>query len=324
MSFTSSRKVKRNYDLFSVCAWYVPGAQGLFAVLGWFIVGMILGSLVVMPIMFGAPDFPLCYSMLIMYPLQFIPVLIYVRLKSGKDSSFERGYALDSSHFGKAGGALTGLAVAVATIAASVMLELVNNFLPEMNDNLMKTMEALMNGPLWVSLLSVSVLAPILEEWLCRGVILRGLLNYKRSDDNGKRERGMNPALAIIISAFFFAAIHGNIWQGITAFAIGGLFGYVYYKTGSLKLTMLMHCVNNTLSVLLSHFGGEQVQNAKSILDLMPVSTYCVLFTASAILICAVIWMLSEIKLQDPQGNCDLIPSADDIAAMEKASGKGL
>ena len=46
MSFLRPRKVEKNYDLFSGCAWYTPGVAGVFAVLGWFLAGMILGSLI--------------------------------------------------------------------------------------------------------------------------------------------------------------------------------------------------------------------------------------------------------------------------------------
>ena len=52
MSFFKPRKVEKNYDLLSSCSWYTPDVGGLFAVLGWFLVGMILASIVVMPLMF--------------------------------------------------------------------------------------------------------------------------------------------------------------------------------------------------------------------------------------------------------------------------------
>lgn len=39
MSFLRPRKVEKNYDLFSGCAWYTPGVAGVFAVLGWFLAG---------------------------------------------------------------------------------------------------------------------------------------------------------------------------------------------------------------------------------------------------------------------------------------------
>ena len=97
MSFFKPRKVEKNYDLLSSCSWYTPDVGGLFAVLGWFLVGMILASIVVMPIMFSG-SIPMYYVMLIMYPLQFVAVFMFVRIKSSRNMAFEKGYALDSSH----------------------------------------------------------------------------------------------------------------------------------------------------------------------------------------------------------------------------------
>ncbi len=100
--------------------------------------------------------------------------------------------------------------------------------------------QMLQNSPLWVTVVSTVIFAPIFEEWLCRGMVLRGLMQK------------VHPAWAMIISSVFFAFIHLNPWQAIPAFVLGMLFAYVYYMTGSLKLTMLMHAVNNGASVLMS------------------------------------------------------------------------
>ena len=202
MSFLRPRKVERNYDLFSGCAWYTPGVAGVFAVLGWFLAGMILGSLVNLGLLFFAPGFPLYYSMLIVYPVQFIPLLMYVRLKSMRNSTFDRGYALDSNHFGVGGGALTAILIAFGTIALALMLEPLMALMPDMDETLLRTMEQLLDGPLWVSLLSMCVFAPVLEEWMCRGIVLRGLLNFSRKGEPGEdgSRRGVNPALARAIS----------------------------------------------------------------------------------------------------------------------------
>ncbi len=162
----------------------------------------------------------------------------------------------------------------------------------------------------------MSVFAPILEEWLCRGVVLRGLLNYSRKGEPGEdgSRRGMNPALAIAISAIFFATIHGNLWQGISAFILGSFFGYVYYKTGSLKLTMLMHCVNNTVSVLSSKLPAFKDLGADaSLMDIIPTGIYVIMFIVSAAVLFLAVRYLSKISLKSVQGNCDVIPGADDI-----------
>ena len=316
MSFLRPRKVERNYDLFSGCAWYIPGVAGVFAVLGWFLAGMILGSLVNVGLLLFAPGFPLYYSMLIIYPVQFIPVLMYVRLKSMRNSTFDRGYALDSNHFGAKGGALTAILMAFGTIALALMLEPLMALMPDMDETLVKTMEQLLEGPLWVSLLSMSVFAPVLEEWMCRGIVLRGLLNYSRKGEPGENSgrKGMNPALAIAISAIFFATIHGNLWQGFSAFILGSFFGYVYYKTGSLKLTMLMHCVNNTVSVVSSKLPAfKDLEADASLLDIVPAGTYVIIFIVSAAVLFLAVRYLSKIKTDSPQGNCDVIPGADEL-----------
>ena len=144
-----------------------------------------------------------------------------------------------------------------------------------MPEVLKNALEQLTEGPLWVSLLSVSVFAPLFEEWLCRGLVLRGLLQK------------MNPASAIGVSAAFFAILHMNPWQAIPAFILGLLFGYVYYKTGSLKLTMLMHCVNNTMAVVASRIPS--LSDAETFMDVMSPWAYiciyiaCILFLASAL-----------------------------------------
>ncbi len=312
MPFFKKRKVEKNFDLLSACAWYTPGVSGLFAVLGWFLVGMVLAALVTMPMMFGGMA-DLSYVMLIMYPIQFIPLFIFVRLQSSKNSFFDRGYKLDSNHFGKMGGAGLALFVAVGMLAAGMILEAVNHFLPDSEGSMIEQIEKMMNGPLWVNLVTMCIFAPLFEEWMCRGVILRGLLNYEhKGGDLNQRPRGMNPALAIVISALFFAAIHGNIWQGVTAFIIGCLMGYVYYRTGSLKLTILMHCTNNTFAVLSQKFGGDSLKEAKSLVDAIPLPQYAIIFCVSAVIVTLLVLYLRKIELQDPQGNCDIIPSADE------------
>ncbi len=319
MSFLKPRKVERNYDLLSGCAWYTPNVAGIFSVLALFLVGMILGMALMLVLNLSLPGFPLYYSTLIVYPAQFLPVLMFVRLKSLGNSTFDRGYALDSSHFAPKGGAVTAILAVLATLSVSVILDPLMAWLPSMDENLVRTMEKMMEGPLWVSLLSMCVLAPVLEEWLCRGIVLRGLLNYSRKGEPGEdgHKRGMSPALAIVISALFFAVIHGNLWQGISAFTIGGFFGYAYYKTGSLKLTMLLHCANNTVSVLASKlpvFGDGAMAADANLCEIVPLPWFAFMFAVSVVILAVAVKVISGIKTASEQGNCDIIPSAEDLA----------
>ena len=83
------------------------------------------------------------------------------------------------------------------------------------------------------SFLTAVIAAPILEEILCRGIILDGLLKTR------------DPKSAILWSAFIFAALHMNPWQGTAAFAIGCVTGWIYWKTRSLWACIFIHFVNN-------------------------------------------------------------------------------
>jgi membrane protease YdiL (CAAX protease family) len=81
------------------------------------------------------------------------------------------------------------------------------------------------------------IAAPLAEEWLCRGIILKGLLTNR-----------VSPYKAIFWSALLFAIMHLNPWQAIPAFCIGFVMGWVYWRTRSLWLCIFMHAVNNGLA----------------------------------------------------------------------------
>lgn len=186
------------------------------------------------------------------------------------------------------------LTVSIATIAAAIVCEPVTGLLPAMPESLEKALELAVEGPLWVSLLSVSVFAPLFEEWLCRGLVLRGLLKH------------MNPTGAICTSAVFFAVLHMNPWQAIPAFLLGLLFGYVYYRTGSLKLTMLMHCVNNTFSVLMSRV--PEFKDAETLMDVLSPWAYACIFLACILMLGSAIVIITGITVKDTKmGNCDKV-----------------
>lgn len=189
---------------------------------------------------------------------------------------------IDNSNFEPLDLTTCAVLVALATLAAAFVVDPVPGWLPDMPEWLEESMKQLTQGPLLVAVLCTCVLAPVCEEWLCRGTILRGLLCK------------MNPVAAIAFSALFFAVIHLNPWQGIPAFALGCLFGWVYYKTGSIKLTMLMHCVNNSFSVILSRIPSlEEVDTFR---DAIPnTGLYTIIFVACVMVLILCVKQLSKI-----------------------------
>lgn len=85
----------------------------------------------------------------------------------------------------------------------------------------------------------IGILAPIAEEMVFRGAILRSLL------------KAFSPQmhwLPIILSALLFGVVHGNLPQGCHAFVIGLLLGWLYYRTDSIVPGMVFHWVNNSVA----------------------------------------------------------------------------
>ena len=307
MAFFKKSK-NQNYDVFTGFAWHVPGVGGMFALLGWLLVGALLGGIITGIFMLAVPDLGTEYAELISYPIMFIPAMVASKHISNRNMLFENGYAIDSNHFGRFGGWLVALLCMVATVAAGFCMDAVNAQMPDMPEWLEEALNSLTQGDFLVNLLCVSIFAPIFEEWLCRGTVLRGLLNYQKPDGT----RGMKPVWAIVVSAAFFAFIHLNPWQAIPAFALGLLFGYVYYKTGSLKLTMLMHCTNNTLALLIGQFADID-DSAAGWMDVMPLPAYLILFVLFLAFLYWFIMELRKIEQARPQGNCDEIPVVNDL-----------
>ena len=89
----------------------------------------------------------------------------------------------------------------------------------------------------------IGLMAPLVEELVFRGAILRALLRWKS-----------NPWVGIIISAIIFSAVHMNPVQMPHAFLIGILLGWMYYRTDSIVPGVVYHWVNNTIAYVLYAF----------------------------------------------------------------------
>lgn len=274
MDFNMIKKHK-SFDLFSQYSYYLPDGKGVFFLTLFLLLGAVLGNLMVLLLGFVISlDFAQTYGMIISYPLMFVPAMLYASSKSRSESLFGEPSPLNTELSSWPKAIIASIAVSLATLAAAFLMDPITVVMPPMPEKWSVALENMaVNMPLWASLLSVSVFAPFFEEWLCRGMVLRGLLKKVR------------PVWAIVISAVFFGLIHLNPWQAIPAFLIGLLLGYVYYKTNSLKLTMLMHCVNNTFSVLISRtldFGA-----AETFYEALPLQAYILLMVVSALMMCS-------------------------------------
>lgn len=266
--------------------------QSLLIVLLLIIAGGI-GMGVLLAVCYGAAGIAMAdINPLVMYLCQFVPPFIYILYK-GYDTVKENGRLIEKGlfdrivkpvpfntyTFGNISSPVVFLLVFVATLALMVALEPLNSIVP-MPDSVKQIYANMLSNMVWTSL-SVAVAAPLAEEFLLRGTILRGMLYHS------------TPLKAILWSAFYFALIHMNLYQALGAFLMGLFIGWIYYKTGTLWLAVLIHFVNNGSSVLFTVLNPEmdvETTLMDIITDSWGIEAYIAIFTLSVAVFVAIVY----------------------------------
>ena len=127
---------------------------------------------------------------------------------------------------------------AVGTIAPSLWLQSVLDFLPDFAGEELLDFIQHRGG-----YLVVCILAPLAEEVIFRGAVLRTMLEHWE---------GSKRWTAIIISALLFGIAHMNPAQIPHAFLMGVLLGWLYERSRSLIPCVVLHCANNTIAYLMT------------------------------------------------------------------------
>lgn len=165
------------------------------------------------------------------------------------------------------------LLTVILTLSAIWLLDLLMSHV-KLPDIMADSFDIMQSGSLGI--FGIAIAGPILEELLFRGAITKVLLQK------------YSPVKAIIISALIFGIFHLNPAQILAAFLIGLLLAWVYYKTGSLIPCILIHIINNSLSVYL----GANYPDAESFAALVGGNYYLVITVAAAVLlICSILIM---------------------------------
>lgn len=99
-------------------------------------------------------------------------------------------------------------------------------------------------GSLFSSLLIIAALAAVSEELLFRSVIQRWLMKLFK-----------NVHVAIIVTAIVFSAFHMDFFGFFPRLFLGVMLGYMFWMTGSIFPSMLMHFVNNATIVMLHYLN---------------------------------------------------------------------
>ena len=141
---------------------------------------------------------------------------------------------------------LHALALAVVLVAAAMAFNFAyaTYVIPGigMQEDMARIIAAIPRTPINIAagFFAIAIAAPLVEELLFRGLLQNAFA------------RRMPIWAAILLSSLFFAAVH------LQPYAIPGLmslsiaFGYLYHRTGSLRMNILLHMANNAAALLLT------------------------------------------------------------------------
>lgn len=111
-------------------------------------------------------------------------------------------------------------------------------------------------GSSWVYILAVVILAPVIEEFVFRGVMLSKLEKY-------------GTGFAIITSSIIFAIAHLDISIAVFAFFCGLCCGFIYTRTRNLWAAIAIHMINNGYAVFSSYSGVIFGDNAEIVMGIV-------------------------------------------------------
>jgi membrane protease YdiL (CAAX protease family) len=116
----------------------------------------------------------------------------------------------------------------------------------EMQAGIAELIQGMATNPvnLIVGVITIACVVPVVEELLFRGLLQNALM------------KRLPPLAAIAVAAFLFSIVHMQPYAIPPLFALGFAFGYLYWKTGSLKTNIGLHMLNNAAATALTLYAA--------------------------------------------------------------------
>ncbi|HEX8330308.1 MAG TPA: CPBP family intramembrane glutamic endopeptidase [Hymenobacter sp.] len=269
--------------------WQVPAAQlhprpayptlgESWAIVGWYLLATLVAGGASYLLLAATTALPRVQQLLLAAAAANVALLAFLRWKAGtRRQSWEFLGQARAWHFA---------ALPAVVVAGQLLLSLLHYL--HLPDTTGAKFQELSNS-LVAALLLGAVAAPVLEELLFRGLVLNGLL------------RNCPPWAAIGQSALLFGLIHFNPAQSMSAGMLGLLLGWLYYRTRSLGLCVVLHAVNNGLGLAAMHLATPAIQKAESMADVFGSSgQYIGSLLVSAVVLAGYLWGVQRTTQIEP------------------------
>lgn len=149
----------------------------------------------------------------------------------------------------------------VFNMIASMIISYITNFLSTMGVSVPSADFTIKQPSVYAIILQiayVAILAPLFEEIVYRGLIIKILSPHSKS-------------AAILISALAFGLMHGNIPQATSAFATGLIYAAIAIKCGSIVPTVIIHSLNNLVVNSPDLASAMGIKNYSSVISLIEI-----------------------------------------------------
>ena len=243
--------------MFKRANYFLPDMHGCWILFFLLILGQFLPVLLLLPFDSGK-TWTSAWGGALLYAVGFLPPLLYAWYQGGKAMAEHLPglpVGVDSPCFGRIPPVLFFLLLITAFFSLVLVLDPLTGAV-ETPEWFRKASEDVYGDSVFWAFVKIAVFAPLFEEFLCRGLILRGLL-YR-----------MGPFMAILWSSLMFGLMHLNVWQAVPAICFGCFFGWIYYRTRSFWTVVGLHSLNNVLAIAAAAlFGVEEVtqENIQSV-----------------------------------------------------------
>ena len=157
--------------------------------------------------------------------------------------------------------------------------------------------EVLLEGGAINVLLVSSVVAPIVEEFVCRGVLFHPI------------KRLSTPRKGILISAFCFGLIHLNFNQFLYAFALGIIFAVIVHVSKSIWTSIIVHFTINAVNMLMVMVAAKvyegrgeslaqsaEVARANIVMLIMSIAIYSGISVVATILMILILRYIAKVE----------------------------